>query len=265
MLELKKDFLNKFGVEAYKQLPKSGQKRVYLITRNKRNEILKLIDNKDERLNREVQLEKKGYAGVPKILEEGSYEGMDFYIEEYLPNGNLEENIKKFSHNPVAIRILLLEMIDILEPIWNDKHVHRDLKPENIMFGCDNKVFIIDFGIAKSLSEKSLTKTGDMPKTLRFCSPEQYFGNKDLISYRTDIFNLGIIAYYLSSEGNLPFGQTPSEIAEYFDSHKESSELPFNLPSSLEDEPLKLFLGRSLKFKPTERYNRIALLRKSLK
>ena len=79
------------------------------------------------------------------------------------------------------------------------------------------KIYVIDFGIYKNPDDSTITTTGFQPHTTGFASPEQLNGDRDAISYRTDFFSIGIIAYVLKYS-RLPFGTTEDDIRANFDS-----------------------------------------------
>lgn len=264
MISLDEKFIKELGISTYKLLPRSGQKYVFIIERDNTKSVLKLTNFSDERVNREIEILKKGYRGIPKVYEEGEYNGNYYYIEEFIDGGDLSEKQESFFSEPKLIKSLLLNIIDILNPIWNENHVHRDLKPSNIMFGTNEEVYVIDFGIARNLDDKSLTITGSMPKTISFCAPEQMFGDKDLITYRTDFFNLGLIAYYLYFKGKLPFSDTNQEIINLFESARSTRSLSVNNIDLVKDIQLHDFIKNSLKFTTTQRPNKINILRNYL-
>ncbi|MGB5894706.1 MAG: protein kinase [Ignavibacteriaceae bacterium] len=81
--------------------------------------------------------------------------------------------------------------------------IHRDIKPSNILLTGDNTVKILDFGIAKILQDKGLTKTGTKMGTIYYMSPEQIKAVKD-IDNRTDIYSIGVTLYEMLS-GRIPF------------------------------------------------------------
>ncbi len=102
-----------------------------------------------------------------------------------------------------ALRIAL-GVCEALDYIHSQGVVHRDLKPENILLDAEDRVKLIDFGIASSAGSKRLTYarfTRNMG-TPDYISPEQVKGNRG--DARSDLYSLGVILYEMLT-GEVPF------------------------------------------------------------
>lgn len=171
----------------------------------------------DERAERELALYEKysEFKGIPKIISVERI-GSDWVVSEVCIEGrNLDEAREDFEGNPRAIAELLVKMIDVLDPLWVEDVIHRDLKPANIMIDSAGGVHVIDFGIHKSVENETITRTDFQPCSLYFGAPEQLIPSKKDISYRTDFFSMGVVAFDLMF-GHHPFGSTIEEITQAY-------------------------------------------------
>jgi serine/threonine protein kinase len=75
--------------------------------------------------------------------------------------------------------------------------LHRDIKPANLLVDTGGRLWVTDFGMARLQGESDLTRTGDLIGTLRYMSPEQALGRRELIDPRTDVYSLGATLYEL--------------------------------------------------------------------
>ncbi len=81
--------------------------------------------------------------------------------------------------------------------------IHRDIKPENMMRSREDRIFVMDFGVARRIERKSsLTQTGTVIGTPMYMSPEQAAGR--VLDVRTDVYSLGATLYALIA-GRPPF------------------------------------------------------------
>jgi serine/threonine protein kinase len=89
---------------------------------------------------------------------------------------------------------LMLQAAQALEHAHELGIVHRDIKPANLLLEVHGTLWVTDFGLAQFHSDAGLTRTGDIPGTIRYMSPEQASGLKTL-DHRTDVYSLGATFY----------------------------------------------------------------------
>ena len=125
-------------------------------------------------------------------------------VMEYIEGVTLKQLITNIGPMPEQKAIWILnQMLDAVGYAHKKGIIHRDIKPSNVLIAGDNTVKILDFGIAKILQDKGLTKTGTKMGTIFYMSPEQIKAVKD-IDNRTDIYSLGVTFYEMLS-GKVPF------------------------------------------------------------
>jgi serine/threonine protein kinase len=255
----KPDFLKFYKINEFFQAEKQGgQKSVYFVIKDGKKQVMKILNGvKDQRFEREMKIYEKykGSNGIPKIYDICEYDGETVVFEEYIEGDTLEDIVEKYFGDEIKIKNLIYALFEILTPIWKDKYVHRDIKPANIIIRPDGTPVILDFGIARDLGETSLTGTGGLqPGTWKWAAPEQFAGQKDMISYRTDFFSLGVLTYFLY-HAKLPFGKKPEEIDTKFKSGDESCLIA-------EKCNMKDFLIEAMRFKASHRPKNIEDLAK---
>jgi serine/threonine protein kinase len=245
-IALSQEFLKHFNISSYSQANPGGQKTVFFVVIEGLTYALKIINFADERLVREIDIVNKYSVnnGIPKIVRVDTYGKETIILEEFIDGDDLSDIYPTYHRDEIKICNLLIKISLILKPLWVDGYIHRDLKPQNIRIRKNGDPVILDFGIARALNEDSLTATGTQPLSAYFASPEQYEGNKKLISYRTDFFCLGIVAFYLYNN-SLPFGNTRAEIDDTF----QNDRLQVNFGSPI----LMNFCNAVLKRNPSER------------
>jgi serine/threonine protein kinase len=95
-----------------------------------------------------------------------------------------------------SVARLGFEAADALAHAHHIGITHRDIKPANLIVDGQGSLWITDFGLAQISGDTRLTLTGDLVGTLRYMSPEQALGRRDL-DHRTDIYSLGVTLYEL--------------------------------------------------------------------
>ena len=168
---------------------------------------------------------------IVRVLSYGvTEEKIPFYVMEYLEGKNLKTMLKaqpltisKFLDLSYQICLGLqcahqgVSLKGEIYPI-----VHRDIKPENIFITEDTKkgeiVKILDFGIAKFLTERSgMTVTDFFIGSLPYCSPEHMEGRK-LLDVRSDIYSLGVLMFEMLT-GKHPFHTKTNSFGNWYQAH----------------------------------------------
>jgi eukaryotic-like serine/threonine-protein kinase len=90
-----------------------------------------------------------------------------------------------------------IQAADALEHAHRMGIVHRDIKPSNLMVDAEGRLWVTDFGLALSGADGKLTLTGDLVGTLRYMSPEQVEGSRQILDHATDVYSLGVTLYEL--------------------------------------------------------------------
>jgi serine/threonine protein kinase/Tfp pilus assembly protein PilF len=216
--------------EIIEELGKGGMGRVYRVEDKKlKQEVaLKLIkpeiakDKKTiERFRNELKTARMiTHKNVCRMFDLGEAEGAHFITMEFVPGQDLKGLIRQTGQLAVGTTVNIAKQIcDGLVEAHKLGVVHRDLKPSNIMIDKEGNVRIMDFGIARSLESKGITKNGVMIGTPEYMSPEQVEGKE--IDQRSDIYSLGIILYEMAT-GRVPFeGETSFTVGM-----KHKSEMP---------------------------------------
>ena len=129
---------------------------------------------------------------------------------ELVPGESLAERLSRGPLRvPDAVR-LASQIADAVDAAHEQGVIHRDLKPQNIMLDGSDRVYVTDFGMAKSSEQSGMTQTGAVIGTPFYMSPEQVKGES--VGPQSDIFSLGVILYQMAT-GTVPFGgATPFEV-----------------------------------------------------
>lgn len=158
-----------------------------------------------ERFHREEEIGRKlDHPAVMKVLVDD--DRSDVYMVMEWVEGRLLRQIlteeKKLSAER-AVKIAL-GICDALGYIHKQGVVHRDLKPENVMVDAEDRVKLIDFGVAGSAGTRRITftKLSEALGTPDYISPEQVSGKRG--DARADLYALGVILYEMLT-GQVPF------------------------------------------------------------
>ena len=240
----------------------------------KRNVAVKVLKDEfttDEEFIKRFEIEAQSAArlthpNIVSIYDVGSEDNLYYIVMELIRGKTLKEIIVeergplpwKWSVN-VAIQIA-----SALEMAHKNNIIHRDIKPHNIIITEDGIAKVTDFGIAKAVSNSTITAFGTTIGSVHYFSPEHARGG--YTDAKSDLYSLGVVMYEMVT-GRVPFdADTPVSVAlkHMQEEPEEPIELNPNLPSAV-----NRIIMKALKKDTTLRYqsatDMLADLRQALK
>lgn len=153
---------------------------------------------------------------------------------------------------------MVIDVADALEYAHGLGVVHLDVKPENVLLDRDGTPLVADWGLARILLEHTETRMGLSPP---YSAPEQLTGDSGDIDRRTDVYQLGVVAYEMVT-GRLPFeDDRPTDLQRQIleESPTPPSAVNPKLPSDIDSTVLS-----ALAKERTKRYEAVILFRNEL-
>lgn len=209
----------------------------------KRNVAVKILRDEfttDEEFIKRFEIEAQSAArlvhpNIVSIFDVGVEENLYYIVMELIQGKTLKEIIVeergplpwKWSVN-VAIQIA-----SALEMAHKNNIIHRDIKPHNIIITEDGIAKVTDFGIAKAVSNSTITAFGTTIGSVHYFSPEHARGG--FTDAKSDLYSLGVVMYEMVT-GKVPFdADTPVSVAlkHMQEEPEEPIELNPNLPSAV--------------------------------
>ena len=180
--------------------------------------VLKEEFTTDEEFIRRFNIEAQSAAGlthpnIVSVYDVGHEDGIYYIVMELIQGKTLKEIIVeergplpwKWSVN-VAIQIA-----SALEMAHRNNIIHRDIKPHNIIITEDGIAKVTDFGIAKAVSNSTITAFGTTIGSVHYFSPEHARGG--YTDSKSDLYSLGVVMYEMLT-GRVPFdADTPVSVA----------------------------------------------------
>ena len=263
---------------AARLIGKGGMGRVFKAhdSRLNRDVAIKLLPASTDKTSAVLRFQQEAKAvsklnnpHIVRVQDFGFTEGElePFLVMEFIEGTNLDAVVEKNGKLPFRRAIeIAIEVCEGLAHAHNNGILHRDLKPGNIMLDANNRVRILDFGLAKILkqsqddTEQALTQPGRLMGSVLFMSPEQFEGKE--ANEVSEIYSLGLVLYNIVT-GDIPY--QGENLMAFMRKRREGAPpvLPDDLTDPLRTE-LNPVLQKALATDPAERFGSILELQDAL-
>ncbi|MGA3018834.1 MAG: protein kinase [Bryobacteraceae bacterium] len=208
------------------------------------------------------------HPNIVTIYDVGASQGVPYIVMEWVEGQTLRQKLNPGPLGIAEVVAIACQIADALTAAHEQGILHRDLKPENIMITPDDRVKVLDFGIAKRLytqvpdatqTLEALTLPGAVIGTPGYMSPEQARGEK--LDFRSDQFSFGALVYEMAAGRRAFPGKSAADVqaAILFQQPEPLRRLNPQVPA-----PLQWTIERCLAKTPEERFASTGELQKSL-
>jgi eukaryotic-like serine/threonine-protein kinase len=185
-----------------------------------------------------------------------------YIVMEYVEGETLRDVLRREGHlEPRRAMELTADICGALDFSHRNGIVHRDVKPGNVMITPQGTVKVMDFGIARAVSDSAatMTSTAAVIGTAQYLSPEQARGEG--VDARSDVYSVGCMLYELVT-GAPPFtGDSPVAVA--YQHVREDPRLPSSINPQIPPE-LDAIVLKAMSKNPANRYQSAAEMRNDL-
>ena len=205
------------------------------------------------------------HPNIVSIFDVGHEDNVYYIVMELVQGKTLKEIINEDGVLPWKWSVnIVIQVASALETAHKNNIVHRDIKPHNIIITEDGIAKVTDFGIAKAVSNSTITAFGTTIGSVHYFSPEHARGG--YTDAKSDLYSLGVVMYEMVT-GKVPFdADTPVSVA--LKHMQEEPEEPIEVNPNLPTAVNKIIM-RALKKDTTLRYQTASEmlidLRKALK
>lgn len=152
------------------------------------------------------------HPNIVSIFDVGQEDNIYYIVMELIQGKTLKEIIDEDGVLPWKWSLnIAIQIASALETAHKHNIIHRDIKPHNIIITEDGVAKVTDFGIAKAVSNSTITAFGTTIGSVHYFSPEHARGG--YTDAKSDLYSLGVVMYEMLT-GRVPFdADTPVSIA----------------------------------------------------
>lgn len=152
------------------------------------------------------------HANIVSIYDVGHEENVYYIVMELIQGKTLKQIINEDGSLPWKWTVnIAIQIASALEAAHKNNIVHRDIKPHNIIITEEGVAKVTDFGIAKAVSNSTITAFGTTIGSVHYFSPEHAKGG--FTDAKSDLYSLGVVMYEMLT-GRVPFdADTPVSVA----------------------------------------------------
>ena len=152
------------------------------------------------------------HSNIVSIYDVGHEENIYYIVMELIQGKTLKQIIDEDGVLPWKWSLnIAIQIASALETAHKNNIVHRDIKPHNIIITEEGVAKVTDFGIAKAVSNSTITAFGTTIGSVHYFSPEHARGG--LTDPKSDLYSLGVVLYEMLT-GRVPFdADTPVSVA----------------------------------------------------
>lgn len=179
--------------------------------------VLKEEFTTDQEFIKRFNIEAQSAAGlthgnIVSIYDVGNENGIYYIVMELIQGKTLKQIIKEDGSLPWKWSLnIAIQIASALETAHKNNIIHRDIKPHNIIITEEGVAKVTDFGIAKAVSNSTITAFGTTIGSVHYFSPEHAKGS--FTDAKSDLYSLGIVMYEMLTR-RVPFdADTPVSIA----------------------------------------------------
>jgi serine/threonine protein kinase len=199
------------------------------------------------------------HPNIIPLYDLGSHEGEPYLVYAYIEGETLAQLLKRSGALSMAVSArIVADVLDALTSAHGQGVMHLDIKPANVMISSGGQQLVMDFGIARTISQ-SPDAAGGITGTPQYMAPETISAQG--AEFRSDLFSVGVMLYEMVT------GTPVVESGNAFQILNRNAHEKADAPSTRNvkvDEKLEWIILKAIAKKPEERFSSAATMREAL-